>query len=104
MQLHDTLIDLLADVRSSARHIRFIDGEKEESVVSYASLWDRAVTLLGALQARGMQAGDELIIFSRSNESFVIAFWAAILGGIVPVPVAVGISDEHRFKLFRILM
>ena len=55
MQLHDTLIDLLADVRSSARHIRFIDGEKEESVVSYASLWDRAVTLLGALQARGMQ-------------------------------------------------
>ncbi|MDH3441281.1 MAG: non-ribosomal peptide synthetase, partial [Gammaproteobacteria bacterium] len=42
-------------------------------------------------------------IFTRSNEHFVIAFWAAILGGIVPVPVAVGISDEHRFKLFRIL-
>ena len=47
--------------------------------------------------------GDELVIFTRSNEDFVIAFWAAILGGIVPVPVAVGISDEHRFKLFRIL-
>ncbi|MGB5164433.1 MAG: non-ribosomal peptide synthetase, partial [Woeseiaceae bacterium] len=43
------------------------------------------------------------IIFSKSNEHFVVAFWAAILGGIVPVPVAVGISDEHRFKLFRIL-
>jgi acyl-CoA synthetase (AMP-forming)/AMP-acid ligase II len=26
-----------------------------------------------------------------------------LLGGIVPVPVAVGISDEHRIKLFRIL-
>ncbi len=103
MQLHDTLIDLLADLRSSDRHIRFIDGEKEESTVGFALLWDRAVALLGALQARGMQAGDELVIFSRSNEDFVIAFWAAILGGIVPVPVAVGISDEHRFKLFRIL-
>jgi acyl-CoA synthetase (AMP-forming)/AMP-acid ligase II/acyl carrier protein len=29
-------------------------------------------------------------------------FWAAILGGIVPVPVALGISDEHRHKLLRI--
>jgi acyl-CoA synthetase (AMP-forming)/AMP-acid ligase II/acyl carrier protein len=50
-----------------------------------------------------MKKGDELVIFSKSNESFVIAYWAAILGGIVPVPVAVGISDEHRHKLFRIL-
>ena len=50
-----------------------------------------------------MQPGDELIIFSKSNESFVVAFWAAVLGGIVPVPVNVGISDEHRLKLFRIV-
>lgn len=103
MQLHDTLIDLLADARGRDRHIRFINGESDESTVTYAELWDRAVALLGSLQARGMQAGDELVIFNKSNESFVIAFWAAILGGIVPVPVAVGISDEHRHKLFRIL-
>ncbi len=103
MQLHDTLIDLLADVRSSDRHIRFIDGEQDETVVTFADLWDRAVSLLGALQARGMRHGDELVIFSKSNENFVVAYWAAMLGGIVPVPVAVGISDEHRYKLFRIL-
>ena len=103
MQLHDTLIDLLADVRGSDRHIRFIDGEQDETVVTFAALWDRAIGLLGALQARGLKKGDELVIFNRSNESFVVAYWAAILGGIIPVPVAVGISDEHRFKLFRIL-
>ncbi len=103
MQLHDTLIDLLAEVRGSDRHIRFIDGEQDETDISYADLWDRALALLGALQSRGLSQGDELVIFSRSNESFIVAFWAAILGGIVPVPVAVGISDEHRFKLFRIL-
>ncbi len=103
MQLHDTLIDLLADARGRDRHIRFIDGEQDESTVTYGELWERAVALLGALQARGMRPGDELVIFSKSNESFVIAFWAAVLGGIVPVPVAVGISDEHRHKLFRIL-
>jgi acyl-CoA synthetase (AMP-forming)/AMP-acid ligase II/acyl carrier protein len=103
MQLYDTLTDLLADVRGRDRHIRFVDGEHDESTVTFAELWDQSSALLGALQARGMRPGDELVIFSKSNESFVVAFWAAILGGIVPVPVAVGISDEHRHKLFRIL-
>jgi len=103
MRLYDTLIDLLSDLKSREGHVRFIDGEDDESVVTFAELWDRALALLGYLQARGIRKGDELVIFSKSNESFVIAFWAAILGGIVPVPVAVGISDEHRHKLFRIL-
>jgi acyl-CoA synthetase (AMP-forming)/AMP-acid ligase II/acyl carrier protein len=103
MKLYDTLTDLLSDARGKDRHIRFIDGEHDESVVSFSDLWERALALLGSLQARGMSSGDELVIFSKSNESFVVAFWAAVLGGIVPVPVAVGISDEHRFKLFRII-
>ena len=84
MELYNTLPDLLADVRGKDREIRFIDGENDESRVPFADLWDRALTLLGSLQARGMQPGDELIIFSKSNESFVIAFWAAVLGGMVP--------------------
>ena len=103
MELYNTLTDLLSDARSKDRVIRFIDGENDESTVRFAELWDRALALLGSLQARGMQPGDELIVFSKSNESFVVAFWAAVLGGMVPVPVAVGISDEHRLKLFRIL-
>jgi acyl-CoA synthetase (AMP-forming)/AMP-acid ligase II/acyl carrier protein len=103
MQLYDCLTHILEDARSKEREIRFIDGDKDESVLSFAALWDKAVNMLGDLQKRGMGPGDELIIFTRSNEKFVIAFWAALLGGIVPVPVAVGISDEHRFKLFRII-
>jgi len=103
MKLYDTLIDLLTDVRHKDRHIRFINGETDESRVMFGELWDRSVALLGLLQSRGMKSGDELVIFSKSNEEFIVAFWAAVLGGIVPVPVAVGISDEHRFKLFRIL-
>ena len=103
MELYNTLSDLLAEASNKDRAIRFIDGENDESIVKFADLKGRASTLLGLLQARGMNPGDELIIFSKSNESFVVAFWAAVLGGIVPVPVAVGISDEHRLKLFRIL-
>jgi acyl-CoA synthetase (AMP-forming)/AMP-acid ligase II/acyl carrier protein len=103
MKLYDTLSDLLVEARKQEREIRFIDGQDDEAIVRFADLYDRAVALLGSLQARGMQPGDELVIFSKSNEKFVVAFWAAVLGGIVPVPVAVGISDEHRLKLFRIV-
>lgn len=103
MRLPESLTAILADARGKDRFIRFIDGEKDESVLSFDELWRRAVRLLGGLQRHGMQPGDELVVFTRSNETFVTAFWAALLGGIVPVPVAVGISDEHRFKLMRIL-
>ena len=103
MKLYATLTELLDDMRSRDRQIRFIDGEDDETVLGFGELWERSLALLGSLQARGMQPGDELVIFSKSNLNFVVAFWAAMLGGIVPVPVAVGISDEHRFKLFRIL-
>jgi acyl-CoA synthetase (AMP-forming)/AMP-acid ligase II len=103
MKLYATLTELLDDMRGRDREIRFIDGEDDETIIGFAELWDRALALLGSLQARGMKPGDELVIFSKSNLNFVVAYWAAMLGGIVPVPVAVGISDEHRFKLFRIL-
>jgi acyl-CoA synthetase (AMP-forming)/AMP-acid ligase II len=103
MKLYDTLADILEEGCRKDRQVLLIDGEKDESRIAFADLRDRALLLLGSMQQRGMQPGDELVVFSKSNERFLIAFWAAILGGIVPVPVAVGISDEHRLKLFKIL-
>jgi acyl-CoA synthetase (AMP-forming)/AMP-acid ligase II/acyl carrier protein len=97
------MADLLEEAQGRNREIRFIDGDDDESTLSFADLRNEALRLLGALQGRGMQRGDELVIFTNSNRAFVISFWAAILGGITPVPVATGISDEHRLKLFRIL-
>lgn len=103
MILYDSLTDLFRDACRRQKQILFIDGKNNETTVSFSELSERATAVLGALQARGISPGDELVIFTRSNEHFVIAFWAAVLGGIVPVPVAVGISDEHRHKLFRIM-
>lgn len=102
MKRQQNLIDLLRGLRSADRHIRFVEGEDRETLLSFDDLWRRAESMLAGLQARGMAAGDELIIFSQSNEQFLVAWWASVLGGIIPVPIAVGISDEHRHKLFRI--
>ena len=104
MKLFDSLTAMLEAMHGQDRWIRFIDGDSDERVLSFAALRERALAFLAVLQARGMSQGHELVIFTRSNETFVVAFWAALLGGIVPVPVAVGISDEHRRKLIRILL
>ena len=86
----------------NSRSITHIDGDKDEHTVSFGDLRGRALGLLYHFQQRGIGPGDELIIFTNSNEQFVDAFWACLYGGIVPVPVAVGISDDHRFKLLKI--
>ena len=97
-----TLTELIESNRNAPRSITYVEGEQNERTVAFAELHERALGILHALQERGAKPGEKLILFLGDNEHFIDAFWAAILGGIVPVPVAPGISDEHRRKLLRI--
>jgi acyl-CoA synthetase (AMP-forming)/AMP-acid ligase II/aryl carrier-like protein len=100
--MNATLLEMIENNRSVDRAITYIDGENSERRVSYGDLYTRALGILHHLQALGAQRGDKLIIFLNNNEQFIDGFWAAVCGGIVPVPLAVGISDEHRHKLLRV--
>lgn len=99
---HETLIEILEANRDADRAIHYLEGEHDERVVPFGGLHDRAAGLLGHLQAAGATRGDRMIIFLSHNQQFIEGFWAALAGGIAPVPLAVGISDEHRHKLLRI--
>jgi acyl-CoA synthetase (AMP-forming)/AMP-acid ligase II/acyl carrier protein len=98
----DTLTGLLEVNRRQRGKITYLEGENDAQDISYEELHARALGILHHLQRLGARRGDKLIVFLGSNEQFIDAFWAAVLGGIVPVPVALGISDEHRHKLLRI--
>lgn len=98
----DTLHAILpADVRED-RQITFIEGENEQRTMSFRRLRQRAIGTLGALQRRGVQRGDAVILFIADNERFLEMFWACVLGGIVAVPLAPGNADEHWRKLLRV--
>jgi acyl-CoA synthetase (AMP-forming)/AMP-acid ligase II/acyl carrier protein len=97
-----TLTELIENNRSAPRSITYLEGENEERAVTFGELHERALGILYHLQKLGAKRGDKLILFLGNNEQFIDAFWAAVLGGIIPVPVALGISDEHRHKLLRI--
>jgi acyl-CoA synthetase (AMP-forming)/AMP-acid ligase II len=97
-----TLTTLIEANRGAPGAIHYHDGEHETRTVSFDALYERALGILYRLQRMGVRPGDRLILLLSGNEPFLDAFWAAVLGGIIPVPVAPGISDEHRHKLLRI--
>ena len=97
-----TLTELIESHRRIARSITYLESENDSRSVSFAELYERALGILHHLQRMGARRGDRLILFIGNNEQFIDAFWAALLGGIVPVPIALGISDEHRHKFLRI--
>ncbi len=97
-----TLIEALHKNRSKKRFVGFIDGQEQEKTITFESLYQRALGLLYVLQQKNIQKGDYLILFLNNNEQMVDVFWACQLGGIIPVPLAVGISDQHRQKVFNV--
>jgi acyl-CoA synthetase (AMP-forming)/AMP-acid ligase II len=97
-----TLTALMEANRVARGGLHYHDSEQETRTVAFAALHDRALGILYRLQKLGARPGDRMILLLTGNEPFIDAFWAAIMGGIVPVPVAPGISDEHRRKLLRI--
>jgi acyl-CoA synthetase (AMP-forming)/AMP-acid ligase II/acyl carrier protein len=100
--IEKTYVEILESNRKADRTVSFIDGESSERCLTYGEVHQRALGILYHLQAMGAERGDKMIIFLNNNEQFLDGFWAALCGGIVPVPLAVGISDEHRHKLLRV--
>jgi acyl-CoA synthetase (AMP-forming)/AMP-acid ligase II len=91
---HPTLTALMQHQHPADRAIHYHSGDNQVRRVTYAELYQRALGMLFHLQQLGAKPGDHLILLLNNNEQFIDAFWGAILGGIVPVPVAIGISDE----------
>jgi acyl-CoA synthetase (AMP-forming)/AMP-acid ligase II/acyl carrier protein len=99
---YQTLPQMLDDRARGSGAIGYLEGENVEKSLKFADLRRRALGILRHLQRMGARPGDHLILHAASNEQFIDAFWACLYGGIVPAPVAVGISDEHKHKLLRI--
>jgi acyl-CoA synthetase (AMP-forming)/AMP-acid ligase II/acyl carrier protein len=99
---YQTLTEMLDHRSRGAGAIGYLEGDGAEKSLPFAKLRRRALGILHHLQRVGARPGDFLILHVASNEQFIDAYWACLYGGIVPVPVAVGISDEHKQKLLRI--
>jgi acyl-CoA synthetase (AMP-forming)/AMP-acid ligase II len=99
---YQTLPEMLEHRSRGDGAIGYVEGEGAEKSLRLSELRRRALGILHHLQRAGAQPGDRLILHVPTNEQFLDAYWACLHGGIIPVPVAIGISDEHKHKLLRI--
>lgn len=103
MAEYSNLIELLEGNRRSDRGIRFISGAGVEELLSFDDLAMSARMVSSNLQDRHLKPGSEVVLYTRSNIEFLRMFWGAIYAGLVPVPIAVGTTAEHRAKLLNVL-
>ncbi|MEM8983256.1 MAG: non-ribosomal peptide synthetase [Pseudomonadota bacterium] len=103
MTTHPDLGSLFRANWREDRHVHLVRGADDETTLSFSELGALAEQAALALTERGIEAGHELVICTRSNVTFLAGFWGAVLAGVVPVPIAVGKTDEQRQKLTRVI-
>jgi acyl-CoA synthetase (AMP-forming)/AMP-acid ligase II/acyl carrier protein len=81
-----------ASTVGSKRGITYIDEHGEEEFQTYAQLLTEAKRILSGLLSKHMKPGDSAILQLTKFSDHFATFWACVLGGIVPVTVAVASS------------
>ncbi|MEZ2338354.1 amino acid adenylation domain-containing protein [Mucilaginibacter sp. RCC_168] len=98
-----TLISFLLNNKDSDENgITFIDRAKDAEMLSYKSLYAKALLRLRGLQQAGIMKGSELVIQLDNNQEFVVNFWACLLGGIIAVPLTNAVREEYKAKFLSI--
>ena len=98
-----TLIDFLTIASVQERKgITFIPGNNDDVSLSYKDLYRKSLSVLKNLQDRNVRVGNELVFQIEDNETFVIVFWACLLGRIIPVPLSVDGQAETKLKVMKV--
>lgn len=67
----------------------YVEADGSERRQSYPDLLAAAERLLGGLRAQGLAPGDRVILQLERHQDVLGVFWACVLGGFLPVPLAV---------------
>ncbi|HQS44557.1 MAG: hypothetical protein B7X97_06295 [Methylotenera sp. 17-45-7] len=78
----------------------FIDEHESAHSVSYQTLWDKALNILGNLQALGCCSGQNIILDASNPSDFIPTLWAILLGGMTAVPLAPSKWNVRSHKEF----
>ena len=84
-----TLIEVLrwhVERRPSAAGITLL-GVGGEQPITHEKLWETALALCGALQSRGIVAGEAIALMLPTGAEYFTAFIGVLLCGCVPVPI-----------------
>lgn len=72
-----------------------------DDVQTYPELLAEAQRVLAGLRADGLRPGDAALFVFADNRCYLTAFWACVLGGFIPTPVAVATTYETPNEVNR---
>ncbi|HXE74713.1 MAG TPA: AMP-binding protein [Candidatus Xenobia bacterium] len=85
---HRSLVDLLAHFEEHARAVACAHPQGYRMARwSYGELLDTASRFACELEARGVAAGDRVLLWGENRAEWVAAFWGCVLRGAVVVPM-----------------
>ncbi len=77
---------------SPTKGIVYIQSDGSEISQSYGDLLLEAQRILMGLRKLGLKPQDKVIFQLEQNQDFIPAFWGCVLGGFVPVPIAIALT------------
>jgi hypothetical protein len=80
------------------QRIAHLDSRGDEQVETYAALLKRARRLAAGLATEGIGEGDRVMLVLDQARDFLPAFWACVLRGAVPLPVAADPGQSARVQ------
>lgn len=95
---------LLSAAHAGTGGIDFVTTENSHESVSYAELLSRSRQLLTALRSGGVTGGDLVLLQAHQELDLLTGFWACVLGGFVPVPVAAAPAPAQHADAERTLV
>lgn len=66
----------------------FYYADRSEKTITYSELLEKAKAVQTGLMQLGLEPKHKVIFQFDRNEDFVVSFWACVLGGFIPVPIA----------------
>src|SRR5262249_51957730 len=64
--------------------------------LSYRDLRDRAIVAAGKYAAAGVLPGDRVTLLAATGSDFLVSFFGALYGGIIPVPLPLPTAFGRR--------
>lgn len=85
-----TLLDVLhwhVKKHPNRLHIRILNDEMDEDILTYKHLWDNAQKIAAGLQQRGVQPGETVALMLPTGRDYFVSFYAILMCGAIPVPI-----------------
>ncbi|SDM68652.1 non-ribosomal peptide synthetase [Nonomuraea jiangxiensis] len=89
---------LVRAAQCPGRGVRYVCDDGTETEQSYAALKEAAFELLGGLRRHGAEPGSAVVLLLERPDEVIPAFWACVLGGLVPCPMAPLRGDSARWS------